>query len=86
MTRRGLSRQTLDSISAKLLIASVVLRANRNRHLGTVMRCCEAWNPTENCFDILSFECIDFQRISQILLSFLVKTFSHVKLRSPLSL
>ena len=31
------------------------------------MRCCEAWTPIEDCFDTLSFECIDFQRPSQII-------------------
>ena len=39
------------------------------------MRCCETWKHIEDCFDTLSFECIDFQRLSQ-----LVKTFRHVKL------
>ena len=33
------------------------------------MRCCEAWKPIEDCFDTLSFECIDFQRPSQIFAS-----------------
>ena len=31
------------------------------------MRCCETWKPIEDCFDALSFECIDFQRLSQII-------------------
>ena len=31
------------------------------------MRCCEAWKPIENCFDPISFECVDFQRLSQII-------------------
>ena len=31
------------------------------------MRCCEAWKPIENCFDPNSFECVDFQRLSQII-------------------
>ena len=42
MTRRELSRQTPECTGAKLLIASTALRAYRNRHLGTLMRCCEA--------------------------------------------
>ena len=67
MTKRELSRQTPDCIGAKLLITSTALRAYRNRHLGTLMRCCEAWKPVEDCFDTLSFECIDFQRLSQII-------------------
>ena len=31
------------------------------------MRCCEAWKPIEDCFDTSSFECIDFQRLCQII-------------------
>ena len=69
-TSRELSRKTPDRIGAKLLIASTASRAYRNRHLGTLMRCCEAWNPIENCFDPISFECIDFQRLSQIIANF----------------
>ena len=68
MTKRELSRQTPDCVGAKLLITSTAFRAYRNRHLGT-MRCCEAWKPVEDCFDTLSFECIDFQRLSQIIAS-----------------
>ena len=60
-TIRELSRKTLDSIGAKLSIASTALRAYRNKHLGTLMRCCKAWNPIENCFDPISFECVDFR-------------------------
>ena len=33
------------------------------------MRCCEAWKLVEDCFDTFSFECIDFQRLSQIIAS-----------------
>ena len=69
MTKRELSMQTPDCIEAKLLITSTALRAYRNRHLGTLMRCCEAWNPVEDCFDTFSFECIDFQRLSQSIAS-----------------
>ena len=65
-TVRELSRKSPDSTGAKLLIASTALRTYRNRHLGTLMRCCEAWKPIENCFDPISFECDDFQRHSQI--------------------
>ena len=86
MTKRELSRQTPDCIGAKLLITSTALRAYQNRHLGTLMRCCEAWKPVEDCFDTLSFECIDFQRIIQIIAALLVKTLRHVKLRSQPSL
>ena len=31
------------------------------------MRCCEAWNPIGNFFELISFECIDFQELSQII-------------------
>ena len=41
-TVRVLSRKTPDSLGAKLVTASTALRACRNRHLGTLMRCCEA--------------------------------------------
>ena len=67
LTSRELSRQTPDCIRAKLLIASTALRAYRNQILGTLMRCCEAWKPVEDCFDTSSFECVDFQRLSQII-------------------
>ena len=50
-TVRELSRKTPDSLGAKLLIASTALRACRNRHLWTLMRCCEAWKPIGNCFE-----------------------------------
>ena len=66
-TVRELSRKTPDSMGAKLLIASTASRAFRNRHLGTLMRCCEAWEPVGKCFDPISFECVDFQRLSQII-------------------
>ena len=76
-TIRELSRKTPDRIGAKLLIASTASRAYRNRHLGTLMRCCEAWNPIENCFDPISFECIDFQRLSQIFASLTRETLAE---------
>ena len=66
ITTRELLKQTPDRIGAKFLITATVLRAYRNRLLGTFMRCCEAWKPFEDCFDTFSFECIDFQRLSQI--------------------
>ena len=66
-TIRELSRKTLDSIGAKLLIVSTALHAYRNRHLGTFVRCCEAWRPIENCVDPISFECVDVQKLSKII-------------------
>ena len=69
MTQLELSRQTPDCIGAKLLITSAALRAYRNRHLGTLMRCCEAWQPIQDCIGTLSFECLDFRRLSHIFAS-----------------
>ena len=43
--RREFWRNTQVSEGAKLLIAATVLRANRNKHLGTLMHCCAAWDP-----------------------------------------
>ena len=54
-------------MGAKLFIASTALRAYRNRHVGTLMRCCEARKPIGNCFEPISYECLDFQRLSQII-------------------
>ena len=68
-TVRELSRKTPDSLGAKLLTASTALRAFRNRHLGTLVRCCEAWEPVGKCFDPISFESIDFHGLSQIFAS-----------------
>ena len=34
------------------------------------MRCCEVRKPIENCFDPISFECVDFQKLSQIIANF----------------
>ena len=57
-TVHELLRETPGSPAAKLLTASTALRAYRNRHLGTLMHCCEAWEPVGKCFDQCSFECI----------------------------
>ena len=51
-----LSHKTPVSLGAKLLTASTASRAFRNRHLGTLMRCCEAWEAVGKCFDPVSFE------------------------------
>ena len=61
------SRRTPDSLRAKLLVASTALRAYRNRHLGTLILCCEASEPVRQCIDQNSFECIDFHGLSQII-------------------
>ena len=68
-TVRELSRETPDSLGAKLLTASTALRAYRHRHLGTLMRCCEVWEPVRKCFDPISLECTDFQGLRQIMAS-----------------
>ena len=68
-TVHELLRKTPSSPGAKLLTASTALRAYRNRHLGTLMHCCEAWEPVGKCFDRCSFECIDFRGLSQIIAS-----------------
>ena len=68
LTVRELSRKTPDSLGAKLLTASTTSRAYRNRHLGTLMRCCEAWEPVGKCFDP-RFECINVHGLSQIIAS-----------------
>ena len=66
-TVRELSRRTPNSQGAKLLTASTALRANRNRHLGILLRCYEAWESVGTCFDPISFERIDFHGLSQII-------------------
>ena len=66
-THKELLRNTPGSLGAKLLIASTALRAHRSRHLGTLMHCCEAWEPVGKRFDPCSFECIDFHGLSQII-------------------
>ena len=65
MTKRELSRQTPDCTGAQLFITSTASRAHRNRHLWTLMRCCEAWKPVEDCSDT-SLSVSIFQRHSQI--------------------
>ena len=61
--------KTPGCLGFKLLIASTAFRAYRNRHLGTLMHCCEDWEPVGNCFDQCSFECVDFHGLSQIIAS-----------------
>ena len=68
-TVRELSSKTPGSLGAKLLTASTALRACRNRHLGTLMRCCDVWETVGKCFDLNSFECIDFHGLNQIIAS-----------------
>ena len=41
------------------------------------MRCCEAWEPLGKCFDPISFECIDFHGLSQIIASITRENFAE---------
>ena len=65
----GLQRKTPGSPGTKLFIASTAFSAYRNRHLGSLMYCCAAWELVGKCFDQCSFECIDFRGPSQIIAS-----------------
>ena len=67
ITKREPSRQAPDGIGVKLLITSTALRANRNRHLGTVMLCSEASKPIQECFETSSFWLYRFPETSQII-------------------
>ena len=69
LTRHELLRSTLVSPGAKLLIAATAMRAYRNRHLGTLMHCCAAWDPVGQGFDEVTFECTNFHGLSQIIAS-----------------
>ena len=66
---RELLRETPGNLGAKLLPASTASRAKRNMHLGTLMLCCEAWEPVGKYFDPNSFECIGFHGLSQSIAS-----------------
>ena len=74
---RELSRKKLDSMGAKLSTASSPLRAYGNRHLGTLMRCRQAWGFVGKCFDPISFECTDFRGLSQIIASLTRENFAE---------
>ena len=66
-TVRELLRKTPDSLGAKLLTASTAVRPDRKRHLGTLMLCCQAWEPVERCSDQNSVGCVGFRGLSQII-------------------
>ena len=68
-THHGLLRNTPGSLGARLFIALNALRAYRNRHLGTLIHCCAAWELAGKCFDQRLFECIDFHGLSWIIAS-----------------
>ena len=78
MTQRELSKQTPDCVGAKLLITSTALRAYRNRHLGTLMPCCKAWKPIEDCFDTLFSSVLTSSDFATSLLAVLVKTLNTI--------
>ena len=87
-TIRELSRKTPDSIGAKLVIASKALRAYRNRHLGTLMRCCEAWKPIEDKIALIRFplNVLTSRGSARSLQTLLVKILRNAKLRPRISL
>ena len=60
-------RKTPDCASAEVVIASTALRAYRNRHLKALIRYCEAWEPVGRCFEPISLECTDFQKLCHII-------------------
>ena len=68
-THRKLLRNTPGRLGAKHLTFSTALRAYKNRHLGTLMHCCAAWEPVGKCFDQCSVACIDFHGLSQIIVN-----------------
>ena len=47
-TRHELLRNTRGSLGAELSITPTALRGYRNRHLGTLTRCCAAWELVGN--------------------------------------
>ena len=65
-TRHELLRNTLVSPGAKHWVAASAMRACRNRHFGTLMHCCAAWEPVVQCFDKISCECTNFQCLASI--------------------
>ena len=69
LTRRELLRNAPVSPGAKLLIAATGLCGERNRNLGILMHCCEAWDPVGQCFDDTSFQCTNFHGRSHIVTS-----------------
>ena len=55
--RSHLLLATPTTHGTELLFAATALRACRDRHFGTLIRCCEAWNLVGQCFDSVSFCC-----------------------------
>ena len=53
---RELTGKRPDSLGIKSLIATTAPSACRNRQLGAVMRCGEAWVPIGDCFEQITYE------------------------------
>ena len=69
LTRRALLHKTPSSPGAKLLIAANAMRAYRNRHLGTPGCTVAQLGNLQQCFDVITFECVNFHGLSQIIAS-----------------
>ena len=70
MTRRELSRQTPDCIGAKLFDHFWCFAClSKIDILGHSCDAVRLGKPIEDCFDTLSFECIDSQRLGHIFAS-----------------
>ena len=66
--RSFLLRASPTTHGAKLLVAAT-MRAYRNRHLSTLIRCCEVWELVGQCFDSVTCECTKFHAMGQIIAS-----------------
>ena len=67
--RSDLLRASPTTHGAKLLVAATAVRAYRNRHLSTLIRCCEVWELVGQCLDRITFECTTFHARSHIIAS-----------------
>ena len=67
--RSDLLRATPTTHGAKLHVAATAMRAYRNRHLSTLILCCEVWELVGQCFDSMTFECTKFHALGQIIAS-----------------
>ena len=67
--KRPTSRQSVNSHGKHLIAWEQSSKSPLLHYVGTLMRCCEAWKPIENCSDPIAFECVDFQRLSQIIVN-----------------
>ena len=67
--RSDLLRASPTTHGAKLLVAATAVRAYRNRHLSTLIRCCEVWELVGQCLVRITFECTTFHARSHIIAS-----------------